>query len=224
MSSTNRGAQRDLDDHYATPPDLAALICRHIRDDWFAARGLRQPQTILEPGCGEGAFMEGAKAAWPDAFIFGVEKNPTLHAEATKRGHTVVLADYLQPLLEKESVELVLTNPPFVLAQEFIQHTIPLLAPGGYAGFLVRLNFLGGLARFRGLWRGNRHARHLYVLPARPSFTSDGKKDSIEYMVIMISAEPGPGHITLSFLDNTEIRNALRGDEVKTTYVPNPER
>ena len=231
MSSTNRGAVRDLDDHYATPPDLARLICAHLRDDWYGRRGLPQPLVVMEPGCGEGAFLRAVQEAWPGTARFGVEVNAELAAEAGRRGVPTTLAtgwevvcgDFLSAT-PHPVVDLAATNPPFVRAQEFVQRTLLWLKPGGYAAFLLRLNFLGGKERYRTLWRDSRHYRHKYVLPARISFTSDNKTDSVDYGVFVFSVTPSDAPVTESFLDNTGIRNRLSGDEVRTSYRPNSGR
>ena len=227
MSSTNRGAIRDTDDHYATPPDLALLIAQHLRDDWYSSAGRPFPMKIMEPGCGEGAFLEACSRVWSDAIVFGVEVLPELVAESRRRGHKVLEYDFLEAALPERTVDLSLTNPPFIIAETFVRKTLSLVKLDGYAGFLLRLNFFGGLARFAGFWKPlESYLHHIYQLPARPSFVPDGRKDSIEYMVVMFSPTPrAPGvRTTFSFIDNTQIKNCLRGDEVKTTFIPNSNR
>ena len=64
---------------FQTPVELAARICRLL-----AVKG-QAPQTVLEPTCGIGAFVEASAVVWPEARLSGVEINPEYVAEASKR-------------------------------------------------------------------------------------------------------------------------------------------
>jgi len=70
--------------------------------------------------------------------------------------------------------DLVMTNPPFSLAQEVLEWSLP---RAKVVILLLRLNFLGSAKRCRLL---QEHAPSVFVLPNRPSFTGKGT-DSIEY-------------------------------------------
>ena len=103
---------------FQTPLSLAKRVCGLI-----AASGFR-PATVLEPTCGEGAFLVAAADAFPNAMLFGYDRNPR-HAETAGRrvpcdgrlridavdffSHDwdAVLASFAEPIL-------VLGNPPWV--------------------------------------------------------------------------------------------------------------
>ena len=71
--------------------------------------------------------------------------------------------------------DLILTNPPFSLAQEFIEHAMT-MAPT--VVMLLRINFLGAQSRYD-FWQ--MYAPDgLVILSKRPSFTGKGT-DSIDY-------------------------------------------
>lgn len=72
-------------------------------------------------------------------------------------------------------VDLIFTNPPFSLAQEFIEHAI-MSAPTVI--MLLRINFLGSQKR-HDFWQ-QFPPDGLYILSKRPSFTGKGT-DSTEY-------------------------------------------
>lgn len=211
MSSTNRGKGRVLDDYYATPPDLAQLICEQLREDFLPA-----PTSILEPGCGEGFFLDAFRNVWPFSKRVGVELNPELVELAAAKGHSVVARDVLEDGSVPTGWDAIIGNPPFKHADEFIRLLTPKLSSGGVLAFLLRLNFLGGQARFRSLWsQGERLPTHIYVLPARPGFTPDGRTDSIEYMVAVWTAEDRDGATTIGHLDNTHLENKWKGEAVQ---------
>lgn len=76
-----------------------------------------------------------------------------------------------------DRVDVVVSNPPFTLASEFLDHTISNLKPT-LAAFLLRLNFLG--SRLRRPWWDAHPPDAQRVLTDRPDFTGAGG-DSIEY-------------------------------------------
>jgi len=71
--------------------------------------------------------------------------------------------------------DLILTNPPFSLAKEFIEHSLSI---SNTCIMLLRLNFLGSQARH--IWWKNNLPTALHVLSKRPSFTGKGT-DATEY-------------------------------------------
>lgn len=74
-------------------------------------------------------------------------------------------------------VDLVLTNPPFSLATEFIDRSFSHC--DGVIAYLLRLNFLGSQKRKQ--WWQTRIPTHLYILSDRPSFKFTGQTDATEY-------------------------------------------
>jgi len=72
-------------------------------------------------------------------------------------------------------VDLILTNPPYSLAKEFVDHS---LALSSTVIMLLRINFLGSQKR-HSFWLEN-EPTSLFVLSKRPSFTGSGT-DSTEY-------------------------------------------
>lgn len=73
-------------------------------------------------------------------------------------------------------VDLIVTNPPFSQALKFLQKS---LNEAKTVIYLLRLNYLGSKNR-KEFWNDNQPS-HLFALSRRPSFTPDGKTDSIEY-------------------------------------------
>ena len=74
-----------------------------------------------------------------------------------------------------DEVDLILTNPPFSLAKEFIDHSISLSST---CIMLLRLNYLGSITRHP-WWKENTPTA-LHILSKRPSFTGKGT-DATEY-------------------------------------------
>lgn len=150
MSSTNRGSKRLDKDEYQTPVWAVKLIMNEI--DWNAF------PTFLEPCLGKGN-------------IFNNYPNPQKAFCDISIG-----VDYLKQRIPKPVYDLIITNPPFSLALEFLQKS---LQEAKTVIYLLRLNFLGSQIR-HDFWTLN-PPTHLFVLSKRPSFTEDGGTDSVEY-------------------------------------------
>jgi hypothetical protein len=148
----------------------------------------------VEPCAGDGAIVR-AVSAFPglDVEWRAVELRPYEEVGSRlldsvrhcRRGGTVLHADVFSPaaadLLAGEVSDphpsLVITNPPFALAEKVVrlfrqQWCLP-------TALLLPLNWLGGGRRVD-LWR-DVGVPDLYVLPDRTSFTPDGKTDSLYY-------------------------------------------
>lgn len=74
-----------------------------------------------------------------------------------------------------DNVDLIFTNPPFSLAQEFITHSV---ARANTVIMLLRINFLASIKRYD--WWAKTPPNALYVLSKRPSFTGSGT-DATDY-------------------------------------------
>jgi hypothetical protein len=149
MSSTNRGANRRPQDLYPTPmPPIDTLL---------GALDIPATAVFHEPCRGAGAIYDRIQCR---------EKSYCEIAEGKDYLTHIALWPY----------NLIITNPPFDLALEFLQKS---LQEADTVIYLLRLNFLGSQKR-RSFWQGNRPS-HVLVLANRPCFTGDGKTDSIEY-------------------------------------------
>jgi hypothetical protein len=147
MSATNRGTVRNVNDFYPTPDITTESILQEM--------DLSTVKTFLEPCRGSGAIMRY------------FSKFETQYAELNEG------IDYLSTFFSP--VDLIITNPPFNLAVDFLTKS---LTEGTTVVYLLRLNFLGSQKR-KEFWQAN-PVSHLFVLSKRPSFTGNGTY-SIEY-------------------------------------------
>jgi hypothetical protein len=149
MSSTNRGAKRQPQDSYDTPLySLQALL-------W--ALNDTSPYTLLEPCRGGRVIFDNVSA---------LEK---FWCEITEG------IDYFS---EPHRAEMIITNPPYLLATEFIEKS---LEESPFVAYLLRLNFYGTVKRYE--WWKDRMPTHTLVLSKRPSFVHGRTscQDSCEY-------------------------------------------
>jgi SAM-dependent methyltransferase len=180
MSATGRkrsapGAQqtvRDPRDFYNTP----AWAVRAILP--FLPTG----GVILDPGCGSGAIMKVLLETIYDSEdrVVGIELDETLAKSAYEATEGDVMnRDFLKETFGGDSFDLVIGNPPYSLAMEFVEHSLDLACGrGGTVAMLLRLPWAASQSRAE--FHRARPA-DIYVLPKRPSFTPDGKTDATDY-------------------------------------------
>jgi hypothetical protein len=173
MSSTNRGRGREISDYYKTPTKEIQRFLLAAQKDFQELRDLSQ-LSILDP-CAGGDVS--AEASYPDVLqSFGATNIETVDIRNDSRAN--IKADYLHTQFTKK-FDLIITNPPFITAQQIIEKALRDAAPGGLVIMLLRLNYFGSSARFI-FWEKYMPVR-VYVHRKRLSFIG-GATDSIEYM------------------------------------------
>ena len=136
------------------------------------------PQTILDPGAGDGVWGRAARTRWPQSLIAGVE----LRAVPQPAGFNFWYSDDYLRMTTAPAFDLIIGNPPYKLAESFVRQSLANLADGGYLVFLLPLGFLAGKGRFSGLYSDFPPER-VAICAGRPSFTGNGKTDAHEYAV-----------------------------------------
>lgn len=145
MSATNRGAVRNEYDFYATPREPIEKILAEIDFSCIS--------SFVEPCRGDGAIYN----------YITCEKDYSEIREDR---------DYLKMVFD---CDLIITNPPFSIALDFLEKS---LKEAKTVVYLLRLNFLGSQKR-KEFWQSNPPS-HLFTLSKRPSFTGKGT-DATEY-------------------------------------------
>ncbi len=159
MSATGRSPVRRVDDFYETPAWGVRAIVPHL--------GLRPSDRVLDPCCGRGAITQALPS---DLDLVGLELDAGRASEAASLGHTVQCRDALAPE-PWPAHRVLLTNPPYRLALEFVERALREAAPRGVVAMLLRLGFLESKKRAA---FHQQHPADVFVLSERPSFTGRG--------------------------------------------------
>lgn len=177
MSSTNRGKERQPNDYYSTPVPAILTFLREFEKDRQEILPLPGIDlTVLDP-CAGG--KPGRPCEYPDAIR---QFEPWWGArirtiDIREDSPAVTHADYLNFKMDYKPL-IVMSNPPFLLARQFIDKALTDVMPGGLVIMLCRLNFFGSQKRFT--WWQKQMPHFCYVHSQRMSFTEDGATDSIE--------------------------------------------
>lgn len=170
MSSTNRGRERNRHDDYPTPAWCVDRFCEEV---------VLPVGQWLEPCAGDGAIIRAFNDNYnADAIAWDaieIREGPIPELEAI-HNVSAVQGNALE-ILSDPNISYVVSasNPPFELAQEFIEVC---RARSTHTVLLLRLNYLASEKRHAYMTATR---PDVYVLPNRPSFVGGGKTDSIEY-------------------------------------------
>jgi hypothetical protein len=198
VSSTNRGADRHAADYYITPQQpIADFLSAYLED--AEELGLPIPRVVLDP-------CAGGDAEHPMAYPTALRAHPVFLSIDTP----IVTLDYradspcdypgtdfltwVAPTGHNQP-EMVITNPPFIIAQDIINRALAVVRPGGAVVMLLRLNYFGTEKR-KAWWQANMPVA-TYIHSKRIGFTPDGKTDSVEYMHAVWVKGRSPKHTAL---------------------------
>lgn len=114
---------RNSEDYYATPPKAVRALCQKVRF---------RP-TVIEPCCGEGHISKTL-----EEFGYTVQSSDLVY-----RGYGLAgVHDFLKSTPAQLQNAGIVTNPPYNLAQQFIEHAISNSDAEAKIAMLLRLSFL----------------------------------------------------------------------------------
>lgn len=208
MSSTNRSKARDshIADYYVTPQKpIKAFLEKFCEDEQYELRGA----LILDP-CAWGnleyfnedtnKLVKAADMSYPSVLVeFGVDSNFIMTNDLREDSLAAYHLDFTEWSKSRFSeYNLIITNPPFNIAQNIIKEALNCCREWWYVIMLLRLNYFGWKVR-QEFWKKNMPIR-VYVHNRRMSFTPDWKTDSIEYMHCVWKKWENPKETKLSLI------------------------
>ena len=128
-------ADDSLDD-FPTPPWATRALMTHVIGD----RGPFHKLSCFEPACGVGHMAKPLKE------YFGEVRASDIHAY----GYGAV-ADFPNAPFEAASVDWVITNPPFRLAEPFVKRSLVIARRG--VAILARTVFIESIGRYREIFQ-----------------------------------------------------------------------
>ncbi len=149
-------------DFYKTP-----LIAIENLLDNYELKG----KMFLDPCAGDGRIGQAVKARYPHMIIDNVEirSEEKVGLKKQKLGD-VFIKDFLSFETDKE-YNTIMTNPPFSLAKEIIEHSFEIATENTEIVMLLKLSFLESKERFE-FWRDYPVSK-LFCLRDRPRFINN---------------------------------------------------
>lgn len=165
MSSTNGNVIAH--ENYPTPENAVRALLKCI--------DFKADDTFLEPCCGDLIDVDGAELPC----IFNLVPLDIMQKEwcEIRAGR-----EFLEHDFGGKRFDVIITNPPFSLSNEFLMKSRDLLAPGGTLIFLQRVGWLGSKKRIK-FWSEISFPQKTPILIPRPQFDKSKKgTDSCDYM------------------------------------------
>lgn len=157
MLGVNPNAERQQEDFYATDPKALKLFLDKIAQDGFELNG-----RIWECACGQGHLSEELKRN-------GYDVKST---DLIDRDYGDGVVDFLQ-CSTREWHTSILTNPPFKLAEQFVEKGIDLIQDGYHLCLFLKIQFLEG--QKRKLLFEKYPPKYVYVYSSRQLCCKDGE-------------------------------------------------
>lgn len=189
MANGRNKNPRSKNDFYQTPGELVYSACNEVVSLLNTVHGNPDDISVLEPGCGSEA---------PFASFFAKNGYNAMGVDILDEWSEIVpsvgrplchyMTDYTDESVrwlgdKNNSTKLIIGNPPFSLAEEFVWRSLELLHPTGILCFVLRLGFWCSGKREKLMTE--RPPYWTRPLDPRPSFKSNGKTDGQEYALFM---------------------------------------
>lgn len=175
MSSTNRGGERKKNDYYITPVVEITKFLEAFKEDTDV--DFSRFRKILDPCAGGDADVG---MSYPSALSdFGVDPASIRTIDIREDSRAESVGDYLK-MVVSDRFDLIISNPPFTFAREFITKALTEVDTNGFLVMLLRITYFGSQDRHP-FWKEHMPL-YTYVHSTRMSFTSDGNTDAVEYM------------------------------------------
>ena len=157
LAGGNSTSKREENDFYATNPEtLKMFLYEFWKDNAF------EGSEILEPACGQGHISKTLKELLPNFNITSTD--------LIDRGYGVGGIDFLT-YDYKKMFDVVITNPPFSLAKEFIEKGLKI--SNKYVIMLCKIQLLEGTKRKEMFF--NTPLKYVYVHTTRQATWKEGK-------------------------------------------------
>jgi len=164
-------------DFYPTPAGLVRAALPILKEDEYY-----EPILVLDPGAGYGVWGQEVKRAYPLTHVTGIEIQDFEQPDGYDKW---INGDYLT-MDVTANYDLIVGNPPYKFAQEWVEKSLEIVTENGYVLFLFRTDFLGSIVRYETLFNKNAPKR-VSVSARRPSFTGNRKTGGDNYAAFLWS-------------------------------------
>lgn len=130
LAGTSTTRERVSNDYYATPYESTKALLNNVK---FHG-------NFLEPCVGGGHIAEIIKEYYPNKQVYCMD--------LVDRGYpNTLVADFLTYDFLNQKFDNIITNPPYNLAQEFLEKSMKITNDGGKVAMFLKIQFLEGVKR-----------------------------------------------------------------------------
>ncbi|WP_291626124.1 NAD(P)-dependent oxidoreductase [Clostridium sp.] len=130
LAGTSTTRERAENDYYATSYGSIKALLDNVE---FTG-------NFLEPCVGGGHIVEVIKQYYPNEDIF--------YMDIVDRGYEDTLVDnFLEHDFKGQKFDNIITNPPYSLAQEFLERSMEIINENGKVAMFLKIQFLEGVKR-----------------------------------------------------------------------------
>lgn len=160
-------------DFYPTPIELCRIVVSNL--------SIGYPKLVLDPGAGTGVWGRALREEYPNSKIVGIEIRDVSHP---KEYDVWVSGDFLK-MVKQDTFNLVIGNPPYRCAGEFLNKSLNIIKDNGYIVFLLKLSFLESKDRFIKYYSKGLNPKEVWVSVRRVSFTGNRKSNADAYGIFI---------------------------------------
>ena len=139
-----RKASPDELDYYPTPPWGTRALCNFLEGVFYARAHALEDMSVWEPACGEGYMSRPLGEYFKRVVATDLQDFSARFPDQARQED--FLLDWGAP---DETYDWIITNPPFVQGQAFVERSLRLAKKG--VAMLVRLAFLETIERYHKL-------------------------------------------------------------------------
>ena len=207
VSDKDKLPERHKNDLYVTEKNLIRAAYEEFVTEYV--------NRCLDVGAGDGRWGNVLLEYQPGAELTGVEIEDVPVNDAFDFWHTNT--DYLEWAEDSRNndddggYDLIVSNPPYYIAEPILRASWEILVPGGQMIFLLRLAFQASQGRYHGLWN-DLYPKEVAVCSRRPSFYGGGTNGT-DYGIFVWEKDDWGNPVGASRMWITSLINYDRGDE-----------
>ena len=177
--------KRAENDQYFTPPEPVEKFCRYIEQ--VKPYSVAYPATILDPCAGTGVWGNTYKSIFNHSTLYGIDIDTSL--EKPEGFDFWQTGSFLDSNLTNKKFDIIISNPPFNLAEKFVHEGFKHLASYGLLAYLLPLAFLSSIGRNIRVFNANKNPNEVIVSSRRIDFTGQGNPHTNVAMFIWYDME-----------------------------------
>lgn len=159
LAGGNSAIGRVDNDFYATDPKAVEMLLNQYKFNG---------NKMLEPCIGNGNIANAVKS------FAGYESINVTGIDIVDRGYSnTIVSDFLTWENNRLKYDFIISNPPYSMAQEFIEHGLNLLNENGQMAMFLKIQFLEGAKRKE--FFENNPPRYIYVFRNRMATWNNGQ-------------------------------------------------